>query len=213
MTIEQQTALVQIRPDMDERIVALYQEGLCLRQDAEGRVIQSTEDIKAATDDLTLIARLKKAVEEKRKEYVGPLNDHLKAVNEAFKTFISPLEQADSITRGKILGYRAEQERIRQEQERINRLRIEAAQAETKLKGELTEAIRLVPVVSVATRYQTESGTLGTAKVWKFEVADFELLPNEYKVADMGRIRKVTMAGVAIPGVRAWQEETLRVTT
>ena len=209
----QETALVSIRPDTDSKVTALYQEGAKLQQRAESRVIQSDGDVESATSDLSLVAKLKKAIEEKRKEYIAPLNEHLKDVNNAFKSFAEPLNQADTILRRKVLDYRAEQDRIRQEQERINKLREEAAQAEIELKGETTEPIDLV-VVAPAPRasYQTESGTLGRAKVWKFEVEDMSLLPDEYKEPNMPKIRKVVTAGVAIPGVRAWQEESLRVT-
>lgn len=214
MTEPQETALIHIRPDADPRVAALYQEGVRLQRYAESRVIQSSDDVKTATDDLSIIAKLKKAIEEKRKEYVVPIGEHLKAVNEVFKQFTEPLIQADTITRHKVLDYRAEQERVRQEQERINKLREEAARAEMCLKGELTESVGLVEVAPKApARYRTESGTLGKAMVWKFEVEDFGLLPNEYKVADMTKIRRIVTAGMAIPGVKAWQEESLRVTT
>jgi len=138
-----ETALIQIRPDTDEKVVSLYQEAVKLQQYAEARVIQSDGDIKVATDDLSIIAKFKKAIEEKRKEYVGPINEHLKAVNKVFQDFTAPLTEADSITRQKILVYRKEQERIRQEQERINALRLEAARAEMELKGELAESVEL----------------------------------------------------------------------
>ena len=83
-----------------------------------------------------------------------------------------------------------------------------------KLKGELTEPINLVEVAPTPpAHYRTVAGDLGKAMVWKFEVMDFALLPDDYKTADMVKIRKVVIAGASIPGVRAWKEETLRVTT
>ena len=207
-----QTVLIHVRPDIDPRVTALYQEGVKLQQYAESRIIQSDDDVKSATNDLSIIAKLKKAIEEKRTGYTSPINEHLKAVNDDFKRFTGPLLVADSLTRQKVLDYRAEQERVRQEQERINRLREEAARAEMQLKGEITEPVGLVEVApEPPARYRTESGTLGRAKVWKFEVIDFAVLPDEYKLPDMTKIRKVVIAGVGIPGVRAWQTESLRV--
>jgi len=214
MMESQDTALIHVRPDVDPRVTALYQEGVKLQRFAETRIIQSDSDVKTATDDLSIIAKLKKAIEERRKEYVSPINEHLKAVNDAFKSFTEPLTIADTLTRQKVTAYRQEQERVRQEQERINRLREEAARAEMQLRGELTEPVNLVEVApEPVARYRTEVGTLGTVKTWKFEVMDFALLPDDYKVADLVKIRKVVTAGATIPGVRAWQEESLRVTT
>ena len=209
-----ETALIQIRPDTDEKVVSLYQEAVKLQQYAEARVIQSDGDIKVATDDLSIIARLKKAIEEKRKEYVGPINEHLKAVNKVFQDFTAPLTEADSITRQKILNYRKEQERIRQEQERINQLRIEAAQAEMELKGELTESVKVIEVTPAApTHYRTESGTLGKFMVRKWELVDFNLVPGEYKMLNEVLIGKLVRSGIkTIPGIRIYEEETLRIT-
>lgn len=208
------TALIQIRPDTDEKVVSLYQEAVKLQQYAEARVIQSDGDIKVATDDLSIIARLKKAIEEKRKEYVGPINEHLKSVNDAFKNFAEPLNQADSITRQKILDYRKEQERIRREQERINQLRMEAARAEMELKGELTESVKVVEVAPEApAHYRTESGTLGKFMVRKWELVDFNLVPGEYKMLNEVLIGKLVRSGLkTIPGIRIYEEETLRIT-
>lgn len=211
------TALIDIRPDVDPKVVALYQEGLTLQQYAEAQIIVSEPDVKIATDNLTIIKGLLKAIEEKRKEYTGPLNDHLRAFNDAFKTFVAPLNIADQITRKKVLDYRAELERVRVEEERINALREEVARAEMSLKGELGFPIDLVEVSQGAPAHHRGAlGTAGTAKHWKFEIDDLAQLPREYMVPDMTKIRDVVIAmkqeGHPIPGVKAWQEASLRVT-
>jgi len=211
--ITETTALVHIRPGADTSIIALYQESLGILARAEARVIALPEDLKPATDDLSVIAGVKNEVEARRKEYVDPLNAYLHIINSAFKDYLAPLTKADVITRQKVQGYLSEQKRIRLEQERINRLKQEAAEAEMRLNGELSEPVGLVEVQApTPSRVVTDVGTLGTATEWKFEVFDFALLPDEYKLPDMVKIRKVVVAKVAIPGIRAWQEEVLRVT-
>ena len=214
-TVDQQetAALIQVQPALDDRVRALYKEGVKLKDYALTRVIEGDDDIKVATNDLSIIAGVKKAIEEKRRGYTVPLNDFLKAINAAFKDFVTPLEEADTITRRKVLDYRKEQERIRLEQEHINRLREEAAQAEMALRGEITEPVGLVEVQpAVPERYRTETGLLSGKKTWEFQVEDFSLLPDDYKVPDMVKIRKVVIAGATIPGVRSWKAESLRVT-
>ena len=211
----QSTAIININPDADERIISLYQEAQSLQRYAEVRVISSIDDIKSATNDLSIMSGLKKTIEDKRKEYVGPINDHLKAVNEAFKTFTDPLNNADSITRQKILDYRAEQERQRQEIEEIAKLEREAAERKAALTGEPVVIPEVVEAPAVAPKhYRTDMGTLGTAKIWKFEVVDFSLLPDRFKMENAALIGKVVRAGEReIPGVRIWEERTLRITT
>lgn len=210
-----ETAIVKIHPQGDGAVTLLYDEAKRLLQYAIARVVNNDEDAKIATNDLAVLAKLKKAIEEKRKEYVGPINEHLKSVNDTFKQFTEPLNEADTVTRQKVLAYRKEQERIRQEQERINQLRLEAAQAEMKLKGELTESVDLVEVKpEQPEHYRTDMGMLGKFKVPKFEVVDFSLVPDEYKTLDTVKVGKVIRAGVrSIPGLRIWEEESLRVTT
>ena len=207
------TAVVKIYPQGDSAVTLLYNEGVRLRQYAEAMLIKTDEDVKTATNDLSILAKLRKAIEEKRKEYVGPINEHLSSVNDAFKQLTEPLNQADTITRQKVLDYRKEQERIRQEQERINQLRLEAAKMEMKLKGELTKPVDLVEVKpEQPEHYRAEMGTLSERDHWIFEVVDFDLLPNEYKLADSAKIGKVVRAGLRnIPGVKIWNEPILAV--
>ena len=168
------TALIQVRPEGNEAIVALYEEGCKLQRYAEARIIVADADVENATNDLSLIAKLKKAIEGERKGYVGPINDHLKAVNDAFRKFIEPLEIADKITRQQVLGYRAEQDHLRQKQEEINRLRMEAAKKEMELKGELTESVNLVEVKPVQpARYRAGIGDVGDSKSSQVSGSEF----------------------------------------
>ncbi|MDD5081735.1 MAG: hypothetical protein PHU08_00035 [Dehalococcoidales bacterium] len=216
MTTENTTqAIIALNPSQDEKAVALYNEAQGLLKYAEGVVILGDATVKGATNDLSLIAKLKKALEERRKEYTTPVNAYLKQVNDAFKLFTAPLEQADTITRAKIMDYRREQERKAREAEEINRLRMEAARREMELKGELTEDVSLVETPPAPPAHvRADIGDMGTMKVWKFEVVDFAKLPDEYKMVDATKLGKVLRAGLHnIPGVRAWQEETLKVNT
>ncbi len=180
-----ETALIKVNPEQDTQVLLFLAESNKLRDYAEARVISTVEDLRPATDDLSLIANIKKGMEEKRKEYLKPLQDHVKSVNEAFKTLMAPIEDADKITRTKILAFKAEMERKAMEAEEINRLRMEAAKKEMDLKGELTESVNLVETpMQVPAHVRTDSVTLGTTKVWKFEVTNASALPEEYKMPE-----------------------------
>ncbi len=213
--LNQSTAIVKVNPEQDSQVLYFLTESNKLRDYAESRVITKVEDLTPATNDLSLIAKIKKSMEEKKKEYLKPLQDYVKAVNETFKTLMAPIEDADRITRQKILVFKSEQERKAKEVEEINRLRMEAAKKEMELKGELTEPVSLVEAPPPPPAHvRTESGTLGTAKIWKFEVTDFTLLPNEYKLADevkIGKVVRATKGSIAIPGVKIWPEDILKI--
>lgn len=207
-------AIVEIKPEQDKEVMAFYNEALNLAEYAEARIIATTEDTKLATNDLSLISKIRKALEEKRKGYVKPLQDKVKEINDVFKTLMLPIEIADSITRSKILVYQQEQDTKRKEQEEINRLRMEAARKEMELKGEITESIDLVEISpETPSTIRTDMGTSGVAKIRKWEVEDLSKVPLDYLMIDVAKVGKVVRAGIpSIAGIRIWDENILRVT-
>ncbi len=209
------TDFVKIRPELDPAYVALTTEAAGLLKYAESRTINSDTDIVTATEDLGLIGKLMKAIEDLRKQYVQPLNDHVKAINATFRVLTELIDKANQITREKILAYKAEIERKRKEAEEINRLRMEAAQKEAALNGtgEISESINLVEAPPPAVvKVHTETGSLGTMKVRKYRILDFAKLPDQYKIENSILLNKVTKAGIPeIPGVEFYFEEILRV--
>ena len=127
---------------------------------------------------------------------------------------MAPVNEADSITRDKVLAFKQAQAAQKAEEERINAARIKLAQDEIALKGELTEPLDLIPVSEVSKTVQTEMGTAGMVTTWKFTIVDSALIPNEYKIIDVKRIGAVVRAGLReIPGVRIYPEDSLRMTT
>jgi hypothetical protein len=138
----------------------------------------------------------------------------LKVINNLFKTITEPLEEADQITRKKVLDYRAEQERKRLEAEAINQAKLDIAKREMELKGEISPDTDTKPVEvpqGPAKVVRGALGSAGTAKVWKWQVEDFAQIPDQFKTTDDKKILKAVQGGQSIPGVKAWQEETLRV--
>jgi len=208
--VSELTAVVKIAPEEDKAVIAIHEKSLRLEHYAKVLVLSSVDDVKRATNDLSIITGLKKAIEEKRREYTQPINEHLKAVNEAFKTLTEPLINANKLTKDKMLAYDAEVTRKRQEQEAINRKRQEAADMEAKLKGEVTEPVNLVEVTPLASKsVSTDMGTVSKTDCWKYEVIDFTLLPNEFKLPDtvmLNSIAKKYHNLKEIPGVRFFND-------
>jgi len=206
------TAVVRIAPGKDKAVVALLNEVMRIREWAAKLEVRTEDEAKMATNDLSVMSRLKKAVEEKRREYVDPLNEHVKAVNDAFKFLTGPLAEADKMARDKVTGYKLEQDRKRKEAEDVNRQAIELARKQAELNhGEFTVDVTPVKVPDVIKTTRTDVGSSSIVKKWEFEVEDFSILPDQYKLPDMVKIRKVVTAGAIIPGVKAWQETNLRI--
>jgi hypothetical protein len=207
------TAIINISPENDLVVLHLLCEANQLRDYALARVIATDDDLKLATDDLAVIAKVRKALAEKKAEYYKPIKAHLDSLTAMFQTLMTPIEAADSINRGKWTAYRNEQARKKAEADDLNRMAMDLARRQEALTGEhtvdLTEVVAPTPVA----RVQTDMGTAGVTRNWKFEVTDFSLLPTEYKMVDAAKLGKVVRAGLhTIPGVRIWDEESLRVT-
>ena len=210
-----QSALLKVNPDNDKVALALYDSGMRLKEYAVSRVIASEADIKAASADLGIISKLKSALETSRKEYTEPLNAHVKSVNAAFKAMAQPIIDADDITRKKILDYQAKQRAKAVEEERINALRLEAAQAEAVLnEGVISQPVNMVEVTAAPQAvHRAADTTLGGTKATKWKVVDFSLVPDEFKVLDDKKINKLVTNGGTIEGIETYTEYGLRVNT
>ena len=204
-----------VKPNLDQAVISLSEQANKYLMYAEGREIFTAGHIEDATKDLSLIANTKKAIEAKRQEYVGPLNAQLKEINAFFKTLTDPITEADKVTRQKVLVYNAEVERQREEAERIENEKFKLAQDEMQLKGEHT--VNLTPVDKPAAtpdRVRTDVGMSSKMVVWKYEVVNFALLPDEYKLIDNATLNatvKKNHDSKVIPGVRIYPENTLQV--
>ena len=210
-----ESALVITNPREDLAIMALYDEANKLLEYAKVRTIATLDDVKTATNDLSLIGKLRKAMEAKRKDYLLPFQEHVKEVNDTYKLLMAPVEMADEVTRSKVTNFSREQERIKAEQEKINALRMEAAQKEAALNnGEIKESIVLVDVIQPVTKVIADLASSGVRANWTYEITDFAALPNEYKLpngAALNATAKSVKDSRAIPGLRIYNDPTLAV--
>ena len=110
--------LIRVGPDADDRVTALYLEGCSALAHAQARVIATNEDLKPATADLTTMAALKKALTERKEEYLKPVREFQRSFNDTFKAMIAPLEEADALTRQQMKDYRAKVQAAIDEAER-----------------------------------------------------------------------------------------------
>jgi len=199
-----------LEPGTDLDIISYHDEAVKLRDYAEKLTIATLDDMKVATDDLTIIATFKKAMEAKRKEYLEPLQAEVKAINENYKNLMAPVLEAEDITKKKMLAYNHEQARIRAEQEEINRKRQEAAEAEMKLKGEISEPVNIIEVTpEPAKKTSTVLGTASQRDNWKFRIVDVDALPREYMIPDevlLTRIAKTQHDKKRIAGVEFYND-------
>ncbi len=209
-------AIIRIGPEHDPAVRTLAEHARGLLTIATGRAILAEQDLKPAVDDLSIIARASKSLEEKRNTYLAPLREHTNAINATFKSISAPLDEADRITRQKIQAYRAEVERRRAEAEAINKAKEELAMREAEFSGTGEISVDTTPVgvpMTPARKVYAASGTLGTSKVKKWELLSFADVPDDFKQLDTARINRVVKAGGSIAGIRTYEEDGLRLNT
>ena len=211
---EEAEPAVALRPGEDLETHGYFEESMKLLEYAEKRVIATIEDSKAATDDLSIISKLKKLMDAKRKALLEPLEAQKVTIRDTYTYLMTPILEADKITRAKMIAFDAEQRRIRQEQEEINRLREEAAQKQKELTGETTEVETVEVSPEAPKRVSTELGSAGMTDHWKWEVIDFNLVPDEYKMIDGPQLTAISKSHhdkKLVAGVRFYNEPIIAV--
>ena len=102
-----------------------------------------------------------------------------------------------------------------QKQEEINRKRREAAEEEMRLKGELSESVGLVEVLTEAPKVvYSDMGTAGQRDNWKYEIIDLNAIPREYMMPDTSMLNttaKTHHDKKPVPGVRFYNEPILAI--
>ena len=108
----------------------------------------------AAGESLQVIKGLQKDLEAKRTTITGPLNNALKRVNDLFRPAKTWLEEAETLTKNGMLGYRREQEeKAREEQRKLDEA---AAKERAKLAAQAAEAERKAREKADAARREAE---------------------------------------------------------
>ncbi|MBA7598380.1 hypothetical protein ES703_05395 [subsurface metagenome] len=214
---ESATAIIKVDPAIMPSFAKHLESAQRIVKIAASREIITEEDAKAANDDLTVMGELRKAVEVERKSFTVPLNDHLNAINGAYKLITGPLQEADQITRRLLTAYKVEQQRKAAAAEKLNQDAIDLArrQAEASGTGEFTVDTKPVPVPFAPKLTRTDQGKSGLVDHWKFRIVDLEKLPREYMVPDEAMLNSIAQKQhdkKQVPGVEFYNEPSLRVT-
>lgn len=203
---------VQVAPQLDDSVQAFRDSIGALLKYAQERDVTSQDDVRIATEDLSVVARLKKEIEAKRREYTSPLDQHLRDINSVFKSVQEPLLLADTIIRKKVLAYQTEMARKAAEAERIAAEERRLAEEKAALTGQPVEPIEIPVLAPIETTTNGELGTSGQRMIAKYEVEDFASVPDKYKLLNEALVGKLVRAGETdIPGIRIWKEPTLVV--
>jgi hypothetical protein len=186
--------------------------------------VATAEEFTVAGDELRRIKAAQKRLDEVRKGITRPIDAAKKAILDLFREPEAKLAAAESGVKRAMLRFQAEQDRLRQEDQRKadeaarkerERLEAQAARAAAAGKIEKAEALEVraatvsAPVIH---REAPKVAGLSTREVWRYEIVDATALPREYLTPDTTKIGKVVQAlrgDTTIPGVRVFAERQL----
>jgi len=210
-----ETALI-LRPGEDIEVHGYYKESMKLLKYAKDMVIATGEDAKVANDDLVVMSRVKKFMEDKRKGYLTPLKEQEDAIRATYDYLMEHILAAYNITRAKLTAFKVEQVRIAKEAEEVNRQAMEVARKQAALNnGEFT--VDLTPVVpqTAPKLTRTDLGTSGLVDNWKYRIVNLALLPREYMMPDDVMLKATATkyhADKVVEGVEFFNEPFVRTT-
>jgi hypothetical protein len=211
----QPTAIIVNKPGADPAVISLVNEIMSIRAYAELRIIKTDADLTPATNDLTVIAKIKKALTEKLDSYVKPIKGYLLDIQAVFNPLLETLKEADKLNREKMTVYIAEQQRKAAEIAEVNRQAEELARKQAALnQGVFTVDTTPIPSIAPVKHVYTGSGTASMVdKPNDWEIENEALIPREYLKLDEVRIGRVIRAGGTIPGIKVIPRTGVRVTT
>jgi hypothetical protein len=190
------------------KTVALF-KGQVSKATAAANELQVRSDLElvAAT---TLLGRIKSVYKMVKEMMDAPIKTAYNAYKEikaqqeqTFGAFVSGCEDAELIVKTKMLDYHKTQLAASKDMR---------AQVEKKVTAGKMSFEKAADKIEAATPQKSIAGTGAAAQfrtIRTVVIEDESKLPREYLLPDMGKIRKVALAGVAIPGVRVVEEQSV----
>lgn len=198
--------LAPLQKDADNLLAKAYEVSTIVTVEQEARAVEFLAQTK----------RRMKIVEEKRKQYVDPLNASLKLINADFKAISEPLSKAEEVVKHGMSNFRdSESFRLREQERKEAELLAQRAvmtAVETGLRKDEKAADKAVTALNEAKeeaprKVETQSGQARYRKDWKFEVTEPEKVMREFCSPDLVKIRALIKAGLrSMDGVRIWEE-------
>jgi len=198
-----------------------------LKDQAERSEIDTAEAFANATDFVKICQGQVNSLEDARKAITGPLNDHVKWINDQFRPIRETIEKAKKVVSDKAATWkRAEDKRVREEAEKAQREADEQALKDAEAAAEAGDEERADAILEVASetpapvvtappaRGTLTGATGGTRTNWKGEVQYDDIQAVCQAIAD-GKLptniikdwNKTVMNGVAKQVGATWPED------
>lgn len=175
-----------------------------LVKQANNLLIDDQQKVGVASDILSQVKDYKKGLKDKKESITKPLNESLKNIRSLFAPLEANLDEVEIIIKRKVLAFNDE---VRKKAD-AEKAKLEARLEKGTIKVE-TAFKKMADVVEPETKVMGNTGKLIEKTIREAVIGDENLIPREYFVLDMVKIRKVIAAGGSIPGVNVIEKKTI----
>jgi hypothetical protein len=167
--------------------------------------VKTEADKSLATSTLSQINKYADSLKARKETVTKPINEALKNIRSLFKPLETQCEEASDFLRQQLSAYQTKTLAEQQKKE----AQLAAKLASGKISAE-TVASEIDKMSIVSSSTNTEDGDVKFVTVKKFEVINLAKLPIEYHLANDTAIRTAMKQGTELPGVKYWEEQSVR---
>jgi len=164
---------------------------------AETPVINNTEDMKAATESLSLLNKGLDKVKEWEKKEIGPLKDIIKTKEAEVKPYKVKLTAMVAAIRTAMSSYQTK--KTAEANAEKEKLAARIGEGKGKLKLE-TAVTKIEAVATPDSKVSTDEGMVSFRTSHVVRVVDKTLIPLEFLTVDESAIKAAIKAGKTVPG-------------
>lgn len=189
----------------NKELIALKGQVSKLEKRAGAVAINSPENYKEAIDLVTQLKDAGSRIKNKKESITKPLNEALRNTRELFKPIEEQFYNAEKTIKMKLLVYKTEINKKAEEKE--------AKIAERVDKGTLKLETAERKIEEVERVDQSTKGNFGDGiqirKIKKVRIINEAVIPREYLIPDMVKIRRDALGGKTIEGIEIYEEESV----
>lgn len=166
--------------------------------------VKSQEDLTNVASQISAVKKMKKYVEQERDKYIKPAKEIIQTAKDKYDPYVKACEEAEKILKGKAETYMLAEAKKKEEAKAK-----EISKVESGYQKPETAVKKLEAIGDVQKKVDTGDSTLSMKMVKDYRIVDEAKIPEEYykpRELDLAKIRKVALAGVAIPGVEVFEK-------
>jgi hypothetical protein len=191
-------------------IVPFKRKITTVQKQVEGFKITDNDSMVVATDTLSIIKDISKAMEKQRKLRVDPLNKEVKDINAEYKPLSTDLEKAEKYIKSEMISYSNEVDRKAAEAAAKLEARVEKGTMRTD-----TAMRKMDDIETMGSSVEGNKGSINFRMVRVVKIVDVTKIPAKYlndeKVLDAikSAVRTDVINGTLVDGVEVVEEKQI----